>query len=217
MNLMEARRLWALMLAAALVVPSARGIWLTLPSSGPKCISEEIDNNVVVLADYYSFYGNGDDRNSTLFPTISVKVKSPFGNELHHKEKVKYGEFAFTTTEPGNYQACFKVDSDHQNGKTVTVGLDWKIGIAAKYWDSIAKKEKVEGLDLELKKLEDVVEAIHEKMNQLMSKELKMSRASRMTNAKVAQYSIMSLSVCIVASVLQLLYLRRYFSKKKLI
>ncbi|KAL8512520.1 hypothetical protein ACS0TY_018845 [Phlomoides rotata] len=72
----------------------------------------------------------------------STQVKSPFGNELNHKEKMKYGEFAFTTTEPGNYQACFVVDSDYQNGKTVTVDLDWKIGIGGKYWDSIAKKEK---------------------------------------------------------------------------
>lgn len=72
---MEARHLWALVLVAAtLVVPSARGIWLNLPSSGPKCISEEIDNNVVVFVDYYSFYGDRDDYNSSLSPTISVKV-----------------------------------------------------------------------------------------------------------------------------------------------
>ncbi|KAL8507990.1 hypothetical protein ACS0TY_018513 [Phlomoides rotata] len=71
---MEACRMWALMLAAALVVPSARGIWMNLPSSGPKCISEEIDNNIIILADYFSFYGNRDDRNSSLPPTIYVKV-----------------------------------------------------------------------------------------------------------------------------------------------
>jgi len=28
-------------------------IWLTIPSSGTKCVSEDIQTHVVVLADYY--------------------------------------------------------------------------------------------------------------------------------------------------------------------
>lgn len=38
--------------------------------------------------------------------------------------------------------ACFSVDSDL--GKKVTVGIDWKTGIATKDWDTVAKKEKIE-------------------------------------------------------------------------
>lgn len=45
-------------------------IWLNLPSSGTKCVSEEIQTNVVVLADYYVI---SDDQTS-LEATISVKV-----------------------------------------------------------------------------------------------------------------------------------------------
>ncbi|KAL6504891.1 hypothetical protein OROHE_023649 [Orobanche hederae] len=170
---MDARHLWALILAVAVVFPAARGIWLDLPSSGVKCLSEELHSNVVVLADYYAFYSDQVDLNSTLTPSISVKVSSPHGNGLHHKEKVMYGQFAFTTTEPGNYMACFwsdNEDGDHNKAdKRVTVGLEWKTGIATKDWDSIAKKEKIEGLDLELRKLEDAVESIHEKMNYMMA------------------------------------------------
>lgn len=78
MKLVEDRHLWALMLAIAVVVPAARGLWLELPSSGPKCISEELHNNVVVMGDYFSFYGDQDDYNGTLTPTISVKVLTSF-------------------------------------------------------------------------------------------------------------------------------------------
>lgn len=35
------------------VLPIAEAVWLTIPSSGTKCVSEEIQTNVVVLADYY--------------------------------------------------------------------------------------------------------------------------------------------------------------------
>lgn len=52
-------------------------------------------------------------------------------------------QFAFTTSEAGNYLACFTVDSDNK-GLVVKLNLDWKIGIAAKDWDAIAKKEKIE-------------------------------------------------------------------------
>jgi hypothetical protein len=52
-------------------------------------------------------------------------------------------QFAFTTSEAGNFLACFSVDGDSK-GLVVKLNLDWKIGIAAKDWDSVAKKEKLE-------------------------------------------------------------------------
>ncbi|KAG8389756.1 hypothetical protein BUALT_Bualt01G0011700 [Buddleja alternifolia] len=212
-----ARDLLALMLVIAAVMPAARGLWLELPSSGPKCVSEELHNHVVVLADYYAFYGENDDLNNTVSPTISVKVSSPYGNDLYDKEKVTHGQFAFTTTEAGSYQACFSVDGDSHGGKTVTVGIEWKTGISAKDWESVAKKEKIEGLELELRKLEDAVQSIHENLNYLINRESEMREVSETTNGRVAWYSIMSLGICIVVSVFQLWYLRRYFQKKKLI
>ncbi|KAK4481296.1 hypothetical protein RD792_012181 [Penstemon davidsonii] len=210
-----------LFVVAVVVVPAARGVWIDLPSSGTKCVSEEIHNHVVVMADYYAFIGDPDVHNGTIvsIPTMTVKVTSPYGNELHHKENVTHGQFAFTTTESGNYLACFSVDGDQHKhgGKVVTVGIDWKTGIAAKDWDSVAKKEKIEGLELELAKLEGIVQSIHENLNYLINREFEMREVSEKTNARVAWYSITALGVCVVVSLLQIWYLRRYFQKKKLI
>lgn len=36
------------------------------------------------------------------------------------------------------------MDSHTQGGGEVNVNLDWRIGIAAKDWDSVARKEKIE-------------------------------------------------------------------------
>lgn len=55
-------------LTSDLVRPS-HAIWLNLPSTGTKCVSEEIQSNVVVLADYVVI-----SENYTHTPTISVKV-----------------------------------------------------------------------------------------------------------------------------------------------
>ncbi|RRT44921.1 hypothetical protein B296_00036666, partial [Ensete ventricosum] len=57
--------------------------------------------------------------------------------------------------------------------------------------------------------------------NQLLKRkklrEAGMRDVSERTNGRVALFSIMSLSLCIVASVLQLRHLKGYFHKKKLI
>lgn len=47
-----------------------QAIWLNLPPTGTKCVSEEVHINVVVLADYVVI----PDDHSHQTPTISAKV-----------------------------------------------------------------------------------------------------------------------------------------------
>ncbi|KAI4318794.1 hypothetical protein MLD38_032461 [Melastoma candidum] len=202
----------AAFLIFSLAAERCLGIWLNVPATGTKCVSEDIHPNVVVLADYVVV---SDDHSR--IPSLSVKVTSPYGNNLHHKENVTHGQFAFTTKEGGNYLACFWVDGNNQGGGDVSVNVDWKTGIAAKDWESVARKEKIEGVELELRKLEGHVETIRENLLYLKAREAEMRMVSERTNGRVAWFSIMSLGICIVASVLQVLYLKRYFQKKKLI
>ncbi|CAK9151173.1 unnamed protein product [Ilex paraguariensis] len=145
------------------------------------------------------------------------EVTSPYGNNLHHQENVTHGQFAFTTNEAGNYLACFWVDGHNQGGGDISINLDWKTGIAAKDWESVARKEKIEGVELELRKLEGAVDAIHENLLYLKSREAEMRTISEKTNSRVAWLSIMSLGVCIMVSAVQLWHLKRFFQKKKLI
>ncbi|MBA0722473.1 hypothetical protein Golax_003150 [Gossypium laxum] len=144
-------------------------------------------------------------------------VTSPFGNNLHHNENATHGQFAFTTSESGNYLACFWKDGSHQKDSELTLGVDWKTGIAAKDWESVAKKEKIEGVELVLRRLQGIVETIRGNLIYLRDREADMREVSEATNAKVAWFSIISLGVCIAVSVLQIWYLKRYFVKKKLI
>uniref|UniRef100_A0A2P2Q8P3 Transmembrane emp24 domain-containing protein 10 n=1 Tax=Rhizophora mucronata TaxID=61149 RepID=A0A2P2Q8P3_RHIMU len=202
--------LWALWIGSNVL--RSECVWLNLPASGTKCVSEEIHNNVVVLADYVVV---SDDHGRV--PTISVKVTSPYGSIFYQRENVSHGQFAFTTLEAGNYLACFWVDGHNQGAGEISVNLDWKTGIAAKDWESVARKEKIEGVELELRKLEGAVEAIHENLLYLKSREAEMRTVSEKTNARVAWFSIMSLGICIGVSALQLWHLKRYFQKKKLI
>ncbi|CAL1373312.1 unnamed protein product [Linum trigynum] len=202
-----------LLAMVASLLPAARGIWLSIPSSGTKCVSEEIHSNVVVLADYYVI----NEEKPEHVPKVSSRVTSPYGTDLHHQENATHGQFAFTTSEAGNYMACFWLDEHQEHVANVSLGLEWKTGIAAKDWDSVAKKEKIEGVELDLKRLEASVESIHQNLIYLKEREAEMREVSEQTNGRVAWYSIMALSVCIAVATFQVWYLTRYFQKKKLI
>ncbi|KAK6938425.1 GOLD domain [Dillenia turbinata] len=206
-------RAWAVLIVVCWAQMS-EGIWLDLPSTGTKCVSEEIQNNVVVLGDYVVVPMADHAKHDV---SISVRVTSPFGNNLYHIENATVGQFAFTTTEAGTYLACFWLDNHHQGSTGISVNLEWRIGIAAKDWDSVAKKEKIEGVELELRKLESHVKTIHDNLIYLKQREANMREVSETTNSRVAWFSIMSLGVCIVVSVVQVFHLKRYFRKKKLI
>ncbi|KAK3121936.1 hypothetical protein QOZ80_8BG0663020 [Eleusine coracana subsp. coracana] len=220
----------------------AGAVWLELATTTTKCLSEEIQSNVVVIGDYSILYEEHPVR-----PLVSAKanvfeqrtnilcanmpdlrwsllirswivpeVTSPYGDVLHHSDKVTHGQFAFTSAESGNYLACFKVEV-LEKGMVINLNLDWKTGIATRDWDAIAKKEKLEGVALELVKLETAVRGIHENLLYLRSKEADMRDVSEWTNAKITLLSLVSLTVCITVSVLQFRHLKQYFQKKKLI
>ncbi|XP_076909999.1 transmembrane emp24 domain-containing protein p24delta3-like [Bidens hawaiensis] len=206
------RVLLAVIILLLIMAETGECVWLNLPRSGSKCVSEEIHNNVVVVGDYVVI--SDDHLHPT--PTISSKVTSPYGNILHHMDNVTHAQFAFTSTESGQYLTCFWADRPAE-GAALSVNIDWKTGIAAKDWESVARKDKIEGVELELRKLEGAVEAIHDNLLYLKRRESEMRGVSETTNSRVAWYSIYSLGICILASCAQLWYLTRFFQKKKLI
>ncbi|GLJ46740.1 hypothetical protein SUGI_0985560 [Cryptomeria japonica] len=191
----------------------AEGIRFDVKSDlGSKCVSEEIQTNVIVLADFS--VANHD--NSSQPHNISIKVSSPYGNSVYYTENVALGQFGFTASESGNYVACFWIPNSPY-GAVATVDLDWKVGVAAKDWEMIAKKEKIEGVELELRKIEVAIESIHENLLYMKSRESELREISEITNSRVAWFSIMSLTVCLSVSAWQLWHLKRFFEKKKLI
>ncbi|XP_028557162.1 transmembrane emp24 domain-containing protein p24delta3-like isoform X1 [Dendrobium catenatum] len=62
---------WILLLLPIRLVDAwNRAIWINLPAGGTKCVSEEIQPNVVVLADYSVV----PEDSSHEHPTISAKI-----------------------------------------------------------------------------------------------------------------------------------------------
>ncbi|RWW28299.1 hypothetical protein GW17_00007235 [Ensete ventricosum] len=61
-------------------MPTAAALWLSMPTSATKCVSEEIHAGVVAMADY-AVINDDDPRNA---PTISVKVPEKLTTLMHN-------------------------------------------------------------------------------------------------------------------------------------
>ncbi|XP_077224597.1 emp24/gp25L/p24 family/GOLD family protein [Tasmannia lanceolata] len=204
-----------LLLILGFLFTRARSLRFDLESGRTKCIAEDIKMNAMAVGKY-----------NVIAPTeghpipdshkITVRITSPYGNSIHYSDHVESGNFAFTSTEAGDYLACFWA-LDHKPSTMVTIEFEWKTGVAAKDWSNVAKKGQIDVMELELKKLEDTVRSIHDEMFYLREREEEMQDLNRATNSRMAWLSFLSLFICLSVAGLQLWHLKTFFERKKLL
>lgn len=207
---MEVRSISLLLLALLLhaLFLSVAGMRFDLHSGDTKCFAEELIEKSLVLGNYHVVSENA--------PNISAKVSTPYGSPKHFHERVSEGEFAFNADEEGNYMVCFWMP-DAPKGTQITIEFSWKTGVAAKDWATIAKRERIDGIELELRKLEDSVQEIHDDMLYLRDREAEMRKINEVTNSRMGWFSFTSLSMCLLVAGLQLWYLKSFFERKKIL
>ncbi|KAM0823811.1 hypothetical protein ACQ4PT_070620 [Festuca glaucescens] len=201
-----------LLLSGAL---SAGALRFDLLSGHTKCISDDIKVGAMAVGKYHIVEPEG----SSELPDshrISLRVTSPYGSSLHYSENVQSGNFAFTLSEAGDYLACFWAP-DHRPPTTIAFEFDWRSGVSAKDWSSVAKKGQVDIMELELKNLEDTIKSIHEEMFYLREREGEMQVLNGRTNTWMAWLSFLSLGICLSVAGLQLWHLKNFFERKKLL
>ncbi|KAH7307290.1 hypothetical protein KP509_22G052800 [Ceratopteris richardii] len=190
-------------------LPSAVSMRFEMEGMDTKCFSEDLWEKSLILVKYHTVESESPTN-------ISVRVSSPTGKPLHHQEQVSEGEFSFTAQEEGTYVACFWIPHGSKDRKA-SVELEWRTGVAAKDWSAIARREKIDGMELELRKLEDSVQSIHDEMLYLRRREEEMRAINETTNSRLAWFSLASLLICLSVAGLQIWHLKTFFEKKKLI
>lgn len=208
-------KLILLLLNIILITQKTQSLRFDLQSGHTKCISEDIKSNSMTVGKYHVVNPNeGVPLPDT--HKLTVRVTSSHGNNYHTADLVETGQFAYTAVESGDYMACFWTP-DHKPAVTVTVDFDWKTGVAAKDWGSVAKKGSVEVMELELKKLMDTINSIHEEMFYLRDREEEMQALNRSTNSRMYWLGFLSLVVCLSVAGLQYWHLKSFFERKKLL
>ncbi|XP_047966067.1 transmembrane emp24 domain-containing protein p24delta8-like, partial [Salvia hispanica] len=72
-------------------------------------------------------------------------------------------------------------------------------------------------MEIELKKMLDTVQTIHDEMYYLREREEEMQLLNKSTNSKMFWFSFLSILVCLSVTGIQLWHLKSFFEKKKLI
>jgi len=173
-----------------------------------KCLREEVHKDILVT---------GEFKLSDAPVQTHLKVTDTNGHVLYKKDDAKKGKFAFTTDDYDMFEVCFKSEGQLGQGMDREITLDVKTGVEAKNYDDLQKTEKLKPMELELKKMEDLSEAIVNDFAYMRAREEQMRDTNESTNSRVLYFSVFSMMCLIGLAMWQVFYLRRFFIAKKLI
>ncbi|KAL1512490.1 hypothetical protein ABEB36_002074 [Hypothenemus hampei] len=185
-------------------------ISFNLEPNSQKCLKEELQGNVPVIGEFEVSEQPGQ--------RIDYIVTDSKGHILARHEDISKGKLSFNTETYDMYEICF-ISRVPQNQKGITqlVSLITKHGVETKNYDVIGDAANLKPIEIELKRLEDLSNAIVQDFAFMRKREEEMRDTNESTNDRVLYFSIISICVLIGLAVWQVLYLRRYFKAKKLI
>jgi len=198
---------------AILLVAQVHGIMFYLEPNSHKCLREEVHANVLVSGEYQVSEAIGQKTNYI--------VQDSKGHILSQKEDIphkKLLKFSFVTETYDTFEICFMSRvPNHQRGIRQEILLITKRGIEAKSYEGIGEAAKLKPVEVELKRLEDLSEAIVQDFARMRKNEEEMRDTNEATNTRVLYFSLFSICVLFGLSTWQLFYFRRFFRMKKLI
>ncbi|KAF9951967.1 vesicle coat component [Mortierella alpina] len=212
----------ALTLVLMMLVRHALAIKFELagrPSSDPEpfCVSHYVDDDTQVVVKVK--VGSGPHQKISL----EITDDSEHQNQLWRKDSLseELQRATFLTKQAGEVVACFTnslTDGTQPDPRyTRTVDIDFDIGSETIDYAKLAETEKLKPLELELRKLEDLVKDILDNMDHLQQREEGMRNTNESTNARVQWFSTLTMVILVTLGLWQIFYLKRFFRKKRLI
>lgn len=199
-----------LVLLISLFFSAVHGLMFELLPNTRKCLREEVQKDVLVTGEFEFSEVNGQRTDLTV---MDIK-----GHVLVNNEDKNKGKFAFTTDDYEVFEIC-AISKVPQNlrGQKHQVELTVKMGLEAKNYESLGEAARLKPLEVELKRLEDLSEAIVQDFAYMRQREEEMRDTNESTNSRVLYFSVLSMLCLIALATWQVLYLRRFFKAKKLI
>lgn len=99
----------------------------------------------------------------------------------------------------------------HAYGPSRSVELDVDIGADARDWSAIQAAEKLKPVEIELRRIEEVVAEVVSQMDYLRSREQKLRDTNESTNERVKWFGFSIMATLVGLGAWQVVYLRAYF------
>ena len=179
----------------------------------PKCFIEEMPSDVTIIGSYR--HDGGVDAKP-----IEVKIYGPKSNNpLSTVSVKKEGRFAYHSDSAGTYRVCLEsAGSWPPADKTAKFHLRVEVsGKDAKLDDSVAKKEHIRDLSDEIRKLDDRLDLLVADIDYSKEQEAHFRDQSEKINSRIMWWSILQTAALLVAGAWQVINLKAFFKKKKLV
>jgi len=179
-----------------------------------RCIRNFVakDTLVVVTATVSGLKGDGQQ--------VNIHIRDAVGNEYGRpRDVVGEARMAFTSHADSAFDVCFEnnIQDGRHAGLTRSVELDVDIGADARDWSAIQAAEKLKPVEIELRRIEEVVSEIVNQMEYLRSREQKLRDTNESTNERVKYFALAIMATLVGLGGWQVVYLRAYFRSKHLI
>jgi len=150
---------------------------------------------------------------------IDYEIRDSRNGILSKREGIAHqAKASFITEVADTYELCIISTVSHGiRGQEHEISIVTKKGVEAKTYDGIAEAGKLKPLEVDLKRLEDMSDAIVQDFAATRKREEEMRSTNESTNNRVLFFSIFSMCCLLGLATWQVLYLRRYFKAKKLI
>jgi len=188
----------------SLVCPS-QALQFSLRSGEETCIGDDILKGELILGEFKI-----NPPNSRVW----VVLKDPSNSVVYSKMATGDGKFAHTPAMNGEYKGCF---NNNEGVQQKTIEFEFKTGAQAKDYSQLAKKENLKPLEVELKRMEDMIDHIQEEMDHMSAREREIRAMNETQSARVVYLSVFSMLVLVALLGSQTVYLKRFFQSKKII
>ncbi|KAJ6257297.1 hypothetical protein Dda_8186 [Drechslerella dactyloides] len=186
------------------------------PGQSHRCIRNFAAKDTLVVVTTIISGSKGDGQK------VNIHIKDAVGNEYGKpKDVVGENRMAFTSHADAAFDVCFDnvATNYHRGGNQLSrsVELDVDIGADARDWSAIQAAEKLKPVEIELRRIEELVGEIVTEMEYLRTREQKLRDTNESTNERVKWFAFATISTLIGLGAWQVVYLRSYFRSKHLI
>ncbi|XAR57288.1 hypothetical protein NMG60_11025368 [Bertholletia excelsa] len=141
-------------------------------------------------------------------PGIDLMVTSPGGNVVHTVKGTSGEKFEFKAPQSGMYKFCFH--NPYSTPETVSFYIH--VGHIPTEHD-LAKDEHLDPINVKIAELREALESVTAEQKYLKARDTRHRHTNESTRKRVIFYTVGEYILLAVASALQVVYIRRLFSK----
>lgn len=202
-----------IMMHASALVDAHISASMVVEASGTRCLYQDLERDALAKGVYQVGHHTQFAAGESSHTGVTIFASGPDGDTLFRKENAADGKFAFTAPGEGAYACCFENKALVER----TVSLSFTSGVGAKDLSEVARKEHLKPLAVELRRLEEILDEIKDEVMGLKAREALMRDINDTTNSRVRFFSLLSVFVVMTVGLWQVVHLKKYFERKKLI